>query len=125
MTRTMLKSKIHRARVTNVNLDYEGSISIDKCLIREAGLLKFEQVEVLNLHNGARFRTYVIEAPEGSGRIELNGAAARLAQKKDTIIIVAYCQVDESELEDFATSIVQVDQCNHIVEVNRLPGVVW
>lgn len=119
MTRTMLKSKIHRARVTHLNLNYEGSITIDKHLIGEANLLLYEQVEVLNLNNGARFTTYVIEGPAGSGEIGLNGAAARLARKGDIVIIVSYCQVDEGEATGFLPRLVFVDQSNHITHINN------
>jgi len=125
MQRTMLKSKIHRARITGANLDYEGSISIDRKLIDEANLLVYEQVEVLNINNGARFTTYVIEAPEGSGEIALNGAAARLAIKGDTVIIVSYCRVEEDEARNFLPRLVYVDEHNHIKSVkNALDNVV-
>ncbi|MBN1369844.1 MAG: aspartate 1-decarboxylase [Dehalococcoidaceae bacterium] len=117
---TMLKSKIHRARVTGANLDYEGSISIDRKLVDEANLLVYEQVEVLNINNGARFTTYVIEAPEGSGEISLNGAAARLAIKNDTVIIVSYCRVDEDEARNFLPRLVYVDEHNHIKSVKNV-----
>lgn len=119
MTRTMLKSKIHRVRVTCLDLEYQGSITIDKQLIHEANLLLYEQVEVLNLNNGARFTTYVIEGPAGSGTIGLNGAAARLARKGDTIIIVSYCQVDEHEATGFLPRLVFVDESNHITNIKN------
>jgi len=119
MLRTMLKSKIHRARVTGANLDYEGSISIDRKLIDEANLLVYEQVEVLNINNGARFSTYVIEAPQGSGEIALNGAAARLAIKGDTVIIVSYCRVDEQEARQFLPRLVFVDEKNRISSIKN------
>jgi len=125
MQRTMLKSKIHRARITGANLDYEGSISIDRELIDEANLLVYEQVEVLNINNGARFTTYVIEAPAGSGEIALNGAAARLAVKGDKVIIVSYCRVDEEEARHFLPRLVFVNERNRIKSVkNALDNIV-
>ena len=117
--RTMLKSKIHRARITGLNIDYEGSITIDKKLMVEADILPYEQVQVLNLNNGARFTTYVIEGTRDSGRICLNGASARLAQKGDIILILAYCQVEDSEANNFLPRLVYVDAKNRIVEIRR------
>ena len=117
--RTMLKSKIHRACVTGLNIDYEGSITIDKKLMVEADILPYEQVQVLNLNNGARFTTYVIEGTRDSGRICLNGASARLAQKGDIILILAYCQVEDSEANNFLPRLVYVDAKNRIVEIRR------
>jgi aspartate 1-decarboxylase len=115
----MLKSKIHRARVTGLNIDYEGSITIDKKLMVEADILPYEQVQVLNLNNGARFTTYVIEGTRDSGRICLNGASARLAQKGDIILILAYCQVEDSEANNFLPRLVYVDGKNRIFETRR------
>jgi len=115
--RTMLKSKIHRARITSLCLDYEGSITIDKVLMAEADILPYEQVQVLNINNGARFTTYAIEG--GSGQICLNGAAARLAKKGDTVIILAYCQVEENQAASFLPSLVYVDKNNHIIETRH------
>ncbi|MCJ7768952.1 MAG: aspartate 1-decarboxylase [Dehalococcoidales bacterium] len=117
--RTMLKSKIHRARVTGLNIDYEGSITIDKKLMVEADILPYEQVQVLNLNNGARFTTYAIEGTRDSGRVCLNGASARLAQKSDIILILAYCQVEDSEAHNFLPRLVYVDAKNRIVEIRR------
>jgi len=117
--RTMLKSKIHRARVTGLNIDYEGSITIDKKLMVEADILPYEQVQVLNLNNGARFTTYAIEGTRDSGRVCLNGASARLAQKGDIILILAYCQVEDSEANNFLPRLVYVDAKNRIVEIRR------
>ena len=117
--RTMLKSKIHRARVTGLNIDYEGSITIDKKLMTEADILPYEQVQVLNLNNGARFTTYAIEGTRDSGRICLNGASARLAQKGDIILILAYCQVEDSEANNFLPRLVYVDGKNRIFETRR------
>ncbi len=117
--RTMLKSKIHRAHVTGLNIDYEGSITIDKKLMTEADILPYEQVQVLNLNNGARFTTYAIEGTRDSGRICLNGASARLAQKGDIILILAYCQVEDSEANNFLPRLVYVDGKNRIFETRR------
>src|ERR1700754_426564 len=94
---TLMKGKIHRARVTEADLHYEGSISIDRALIDAAGFFVHERVDVYNINTGARFSTYVIEAPAGSGVIGLNGAAARLALIGDTLIIAAYAQMSEVE----------------------------
>ncbi len=117
--RTMLKSKIHRARVTGLNIDYEGSITIDRKLMEEADILAYEQVEVLNINNGARFISYAISGKRESGQICLNGAAARLANKGDIIIILSYCQVEDSEAVSFLPRLVYVDSNNNIVETKR------
>ncbi len=114
--RIMLKSKIHRARVTDANIDYEGSITIDKKLMAEADILPYEQVQVLNINNGARFSTYAIEGQEGSGEICLNGAAARLAVKGDLVIILTYCDVSEEEACNHTPKVVHVDAKNAIVK---------
>lgn len=110
----MLKSKIHRATVTDVNLNYVGSISIDKALIKAANLREFEKVEILNINNGERFSTYVIEGK--MGEICLNGAAARKAQKGDIVIIVAYANMSQEEADKFKPTIIQVDTKNQIVK---------
>ena len=114
--RTMLKSKIHRARVTQVDLDYEGSITIDRSLMKAVDILPFERVEVLNVNNGARFSTYAIEGEANSGIIGVNGAAARLVAKGDIVIILSYCQVPDDEAVNMTPSIVRVDSQNRIVE---------
>ena len=114
--RIMLKSKIHRARVTECNIDYEGSITIDKKLMEEADILPYEQVQVLNVNNGARFATYAIEGKAGSGVICLNGAAARLAVKGDTVIILTYYHVSDEEAYNFTPKVVHVDTKNFIVK---------
>ncbi len=119
--RTMLKSKIHRARVTTVNIDYEGSIAIDERLMREADILPYEQVQVLNLNNGARFTTYAIKGKQ-DGEICLNGAAARLAAKGDVVIILSYCQVADDEAPSFMPKLVYVDAQNAVVESKWLTG---
>ncbi|ETR76250.1 aspartate decarboxylase [Afipia sp. P52-10] len=109
---TMMKGKIHRARVTEADLHYEGSISIDRTLIDAAGFLINERVDIYNIDTGARFSTYVIEAPAGSGIIGLNGAAARLAMTGDKVIIVAYASFDEAEAKRFEPRVVLVDERN-------------
>ena len=110
--RTMLKSKIHRARVTGANIDYEGSITIDKRLLEAADILPYEQVHVVNINNGERFYTYAIDGNEGSGEICLNGAAARLSDKGDTIIILSFCKVSDEEARSYVPRVVHVDAHN-------------
>ena len=117
--RKMLKSKIHRARVTQLNIDYEGSITIDKKLMQSADILPYEQVEVLDINNGARFTTYTIEGEE-SGEICLNGAAARLSAKGDTIIILAYCYLGDDEALNLMPTMVHVDTQNDIIESKQV-----
>jgi aspartate 1-decarboxylase len=112
--RTMLKSKIHRARVTDGNIAYEGSVSIDKKLMEAADILPYEQVHILNIHNGARFHTYAIEAPENSGEICLNGAAARLVARGDIVIILTYRELEEEQCRDYHPKLVYVDAQNKI-----------
>jgi len=114
--RTMLKSKIHRARVTQVDLDYEGSITIDRSLMEASDILPFERVEVLDVNNGARFSTYAIEGEANSGNIGINGAAARLVAKGDIVIILSYCQVPEDDTVNMTPRIVRVDSRNRVVE---------
>ncbi|HEX9250966.1 MAG TPA: aspartate 1-decarboxylase [Ignavibacteriaceae bacterium] len=113
MILTVLKSKIHRATVTGADLNYEGSIAIDKKLIEAANFNKFERVEIYNISNGERFATYVIEGKDGE--ISLNGAAARLVQKGDLIIIACYAQIDEKEIKSFLPKIVLVDKKNKVI----------
>jgi len=115
----MLKSKIHQARVTEVNIDYEGSITIDKKLMEEADILPCEQVQVLNINNGARFTTYAIEGEEASGEVCLNGAAARLAAKGDIIIVLSYCYLEDDEARNFTPKLVYVDAKNAVTETKR------
>jgi aspartate 1-decarboxylase len=112
MQLTLLKGKIHRAVVTQCDLNYEGSISVDSALMERAGILPHEQVDVLNINNGERFTTYAIPAPPGSGIIGVNGAAARLAQKGDLVIIVAYARMEEAQARSFQPRIVIVDAAN-------------
>lgn len=110
MRRRMMKSKIHRATVTDANLNYVGSITIDRALMQAADLLENEQVQVLDIDNGARFETYVI--PGEAGDMCLNGAAARLVQPGDKIIVVSYADYDNTELEGFEPRVVHVDDFN-------------
>ncbi|MCS3918873.1 aspartate 1-decarboxylase [Fervidibacter sacchari] len=117
MMRILCKSKIHRATVTEANLNYEGSLTLDPLLMEAAGLVPFEQVHVLNLNNGARFETYLIEGERGSGTVCVNGAAARLVQVGDPVIVLAYALVPEDELADFTARIVFVDEHNRVVRV--------
>ena len=118
-TRTMLRCKIHRATVTEANVDYEGSITIDRDLMDTAGIAEFEQVHVLDIDNGARLTTYAIEGPRGSGVICLNGAAARLIDRGDLVIILAYDQVPESEVGDHRPTLVYVDADNRVERVGH------
>lgn len=115
-SRTMLKSKIHRATVTDANLNYVGSITIDRDLLDAADIRPYEQVAVVDINNGARFETYAIEGPRGGGDVCLNGAAARLVQPGDLVIILTYAQYDEAELGDFEPTVVHVDERNGQVE---------
>jgi aspartate 1-decarboxylase len=110
----MFRSKIHRATLTGTELDYEGSIAIDRTLIEAADLLPGEQVHVLNLSNAERLVTYVIEAPAGSGTVMLNGPAARLGAVGDLVVILAYAMVDDAEARTFKPKIVHVDRQNRL-----------
>jgi aspartate 1-decarboxylase len=122
--RTMLKSKIHRARVTGVNINYEGSITIDKRLMEEADILLYEQVQVLNINNGARFETYAIEAEPNTGEIGIQGPASRLSAVGDIIVILSYRQVEEEEAHNLAPKLVYVDEKNAITETKRAVGAI-
>jgi len=113
----MLKSKLHGATVTDKNLEYMGSITIDAALIEEAELLVGEQVYVLNLNNGARFQTYVIEGERGSGEICINGAAARLCEVGDRVLILSFVIVDEEEAKKLKPKIVMLDEKNQVKEI--------
>jgi aspartate 1-decarboxylase len=112
MQLTLLKGKIHRATITQCDLNYEGSISVDSALMERAGILPHEQVDVLNINNGERFTTYAIPAAAGSATIGVNGAAARLAQKGDLVIIVAYARMEEAEAKSFQPRVLLVDANN-------------
>jgi aspartate 1-decarboxylase len=115
MRRRMMKSKIHRATVTDANLDYVGSISLDPELMRLADILEYEQVTVVDIDNGARFETYVIVG--GPGEVCLNGAAARLVHHGDKVIVITYADFDEAELEQFTPTVVHVDANNAPIEI--------
>jgi aspartate 1-decarboxylase len=117
---TLLKSKIHRAQVTQTELAYMGSVSIDPVLMEAAGLWEYEKILVVNLNSGARFETYCIKGEEGQGTICVNGAAARLAVKGDKIIIMSFCQLTLKELESHRPKIVFVDDNNKVVTVEQL-----
>lgn len=117
--RSMLKGKIHRARVTDVCVDYEGSIGIDGLLLEAADILPYEKVHVLDINNGARFETYAVEAEKGSGEISLLGAAARLVSIGDKVIILAYDVVTEEEAQHWHPKLVYVDEKNAIVKVKE------
>ncbi|MHB8513078.1 MAG: aspartate 1-decarboxylase [Actinomycetota bacterium] len=117
MFRSMLKSKIHRATVTDANVDYVGSITIDEDLLQAADLLEYERVQVVDVDNGARLETYAIPGPRGSGAICLNGAAARLVQPGDRVIIMSYAQVSEAEARSMKPTVVFVDERNRITHI--------
>ncbi|MEJ7824495.1 MAG: aspartate 1-decarboxylase [Solirubrobacteraceae bacterium] len=120
MQRTMLKSKIHRATVTDCDLHYVGSITIDPDLLEAADILEHEQVHIVDVDNGARFATYTIAGERGSGAMQVNGAAARLVHRGDTIIVISYVQLNESELAAFQPRVVHVAAgSNAIVDVDR------
>jgi aspartate 1-decarboxylase len=114
---TMLKSKIHRATVTQANLNYKGSITIDQDLLEAAKILPHEKVQVVNNNNGARFETYVIRGERGSGIICLNGAAARLAQPGDNVIVISYAMMTQEEALNHQPIIVLADEFNKIEEI--------
>jgi aspartate 1-decarboxylase len=119
MLRFMLKSKIHRARLTGMELDYEGSITIDRTLMDAADLLLGEQVHVLNLNNGSRIITYVIEAPANSGTVLLNGPAARTGQVGDQVIVLSYCELPDAEARALRPRVVLVDEENRLQPDSR------
>ncbi|NEA54750.1 aspartate 1-decarboxylase [Streptomyces sp. SID13666] len=122
MQRTLLGGKIHRATVTQADLHYVGSITIDKNLLEAADLLEGEQVHVVDITNGARLTTYAIEGPAGSGVIGINGAAAHLVQPGDLVIIMSFQQVEESEARRHRSHVVHVDQDNRIVDLGTDPA---
>jgi aspartate 1-decarboxylase len=117
MKRVMFKSKIHRARVTQAELYYEGSITIDAALMDTADILEYEKVQVVNVNNGQRFETYALRGAPGSGVVCLNGAAARLGHPGDEVIIITYAEYDESEVRSHAPKIVLVDSSNAVKQV--------
>jgi aspartate 1-decarboxylase len=114
MQLTLLKGKIHRATVTQADLHYEGSITIDETLLEASGILPYEQVDVLNINNGQRFTTYAIKGARGSGVIGINGAAARLCQTGDLVIICAYAQMSEAEAKNYVPQVVLLNAGNTI-----------
>jgi len=118
MHRVMLKSKIHRATVTDANLDYEGSVAIDENLMEAAGILPFEQVQIYNIANGERLTTYAIKGERGSGTISINGAAAHLASRGDLVIIASFCSMSEAEAAEHNPTLVYVDAANSIKKVS-------
>ena len=115
MRLTVFKSKIHRARVTEADLNYEGSVTVDADLLDAADILVHEQVQVLNVMNGERFDTYAIRGPRGSGMVRLNGPAARLAHVGDLVIILSYAEMEREELLRHTPTVVMVDERNRIV----------
>ncbi len=117
MNRTMMKSKVHRATVTGANLEYVGSITLDRELMDLADIREFEQVAVLDVDNGVRFETYVMEG--GPGDVILNGAAARLVQPGDRVIVITYANYDEAELAAYAPKIVHVDEANRPIDADE------
>src|SRR6185312_3660404 len=122
MQRVMLKSKIHRATVTECDLHYVGSITIDPDLLEAADLRDYEQVHVVDVDNGARFETYTIPGTRGSGEVVINGAAARLVHRGDTVIVISYASYDESELDRYQPRVVHVDRANRILDVDAEVG---
>ncbi len=117
MKRIMLKAKIHRAMVTETNINYEGSLTLDENLMKESDMFPFEQVHVYNISNGERFVTYLIKGEKDSGVVGINGAAAHKAGKGDKLIIASYAMVDEEEIEFFMPKIVIIDENNKIKSV--------
>ena len=119
MQRTLLLAKIHNCTLTGANINYVGSVSIDQILLDNAGILAYEQVQVVNVANGERFITYAIPAPANSGAIELNGAAARLGIIGDRLIIMAYGQFTTEELKNYSPTVVIVDEKNRLSQVRH------
>jgi aspartate 1-decarboxylase len=122
MQTTMLKAKLHRARVTHSELEYEGSCAIDGLLLDRAGIREFEQIHIYNVNNGERFTTYAIRAQEGTGTVSVNGAAARLASPGDIVIICAYIGLDQNEVVNYQPTLIYVNEKNQIIRVgNSIP----
>lgn len=115
---TMLKGKIHRATVTQAELDYVGSITVDAALLKASGILEYEKVQIVDINNGERFETYTIAGEENSGVICLNGAAARCVQKGDKIIIMAYCEMTPEEAKEHKPTVVFVDESNKVKQIS-------
>jgi aspartate 1-decarboxylase len=120
--RIMMKSKIHRATVTQADLDYVGSVTLDAALMEAADLLEGEQVAIVDITNGARIETYVIPGPAGSGVIGINGAAAHLVHPGDLVIIMSYAVLDEAEARAFEAQVVHVDEQNRVVKIGNDPA---
>jgi aspartate 1-decarboxylase len=118
MNRTMLKSKIHRCRITDSDLHYVGSITVDADLLDAADIREHEQVHVVDVDNGARFETYTIAGQRGSGEIKVNGAAARLVHTGDTVIVISYASYDEAEMDSYEPKVVHVKADNSIITVD-------
>lgn len=119
MTITMLKAKIHRATVTQAELDYVGSITVDMDLLEQAGIFEYEKVQIVDVNNGARFETYTIAGERGSGVMCLNGAAARMVQTGDKIILMAYAQVSPEEAKELHPTVLFVDERNQVTKVTN------
>ncbi len=119
MTITMLKAKIHRATVTQAELDYVGSITVDMDLLEQAGILEYEKVQIVDVNNGSRFETYTIAGERGSGVMCLNGAAARMVQTGDKIILMAYAQVTPEEASELRPTVLFVDEENKVTKVTN------
>lgn len=119
MTITMLKAKIHRATVTQAELDYVGSITVDIALLEQAGILEYEKVQIVDVNNGSRFETYTIAGERGSGVMCLNGAAARMVQTGDKIILMAYAQVTPEEVKELRPTVLFVDEKNQVTKVTN------
>lgn len=119
MLLNMMRAKIHRATVTDANLDYEGSVTIDTALLEASGILPHEAVDILDVTNGARITTYTLAGPAGSGMVCINGAAAHLVKKGDLVILVAYAHMDPLEARSYQPTVVLVDEKNRIRKVSR------
>lgn len=121
MLRTMCKGKIHRATVTQADLNYVGSITVDQDLLDAANIYPYEKVQVVNINNGMRLETYTIAGARGSGVICLNGAAARLTAPGDLVIIMSYAEFEEREIRELTPHLVFVDEANHLLEAKQVP----
>ena len=122
MMRIMMKSKIHRATVTQADLDYVGSVTLDPALMEAADLLEGEQVAIVDITNGARIETYVIPGPRGSGVIGINGAAAHLVHPGDLVILISYAQMDDATAKTYVPKVVHVDASNRILALGNDPS---
>jgi len=119
MQTTLLKAKLHRARITHAELEYEGSCAIDGYLLDQAGIREYEQIHIYNVNNGSRITTYAIRAQEGSGVVSINGAAARHASVNDIVIIAAYAILNQAELASFQPTLIYVNEQNKIVRTGH------